>query len=746
MSLFEAVNPKYAWNFDGNLNDSSVNNIQPTNSLNTSFVPGKFGQAVYLNNSTVCGSSTLKPTSNIFYTVPSVSTAGGFAISVWVKYQSIVSTGRVNQTDQNYFLSTTNNNLNLFVRGSQTFSCSIAGGILINTAFTMVVGTWYHIVLTASNPLWKLYINGNYIQGSTSAYVDISFTTIILGYLTNQVAYSSDVNIDDLRIYTSSLGDIQVQALYANGGSPGVPPSITSSNNGKLVFYLPFDGSSNVESVGGLRPVNPGQQYPGSTNITPANPTYNTVNPKVGTASMVFNNVLPSVFGNTFVQYNHTIDICISGYTIALWANVYTLPSGVSQNIMNTRGISQYQGQIRMTMYGTIPNISYWNGVSGGGATSASATFGAIAPNTWHHFAVTIKPNGDISFYLDATESTPGQNCQPLAVWMPNGGYMYALFLGGSAVNSAYQSAMNGEIDDVRVYNYALSPDQITGIYNSTFPTLSSPVTMTGTPILSQLSVAPVGAFSLRAVGGVTAKAVQVRRASDNATQDFYADRLGNLLTAPVTGTDLATWLGGATGFVATWYNQLNPLNNVSQSDAMSQPTISGGAITFTGTQWFSNTATTGGLLANGQQKYSYAACFNSSTAGTSTVCDTNAQVSTNSAAGRMILIGGQVGFNGESNDQNNMTPFINGVQKSVVMMIDNTQVNNITTVSSGVTVNKATGNPGGLNLSNYQFGIGRKMSSGTEYFIGTMKSVMVFNSALSASDAAIIDAWQGTL
>jgi len=624
-------------------------------------------------------------------------------------------------------------------------------GILYSIpAFNINLSQWYHLALTFTNTTQILYINGlkvgsvNYsaINGNTSN-AWLGFT---LGTWNYGVNSGVTCEIDDLRIYTSSLGDIQIRALYNNGGSPGVPASLTSSTSGKLVFYLPFDGSSNVDSVGGLRPVNPGQQYPGSTNITPANPTFNTVNPKVGTASMVFNNVLPSVFGNTFVQYNHTIDACISGYTIALWANVYTLPTGVGQNIMNTRGVSQYQGQIRMTTFGTIPVINYWNGRAGGGATSAAADFGAIAPNTWHHFAVTIKPNGDISFYLDATEGTPGQNCQPLAVWMPNGGYMYALFLGGSAVNNAYQNAMNGEIDDVRVYNYALSPAQITGIYNSTFPSLISPVTLTGTPILSQLSVAPVAAFSLRAIGGTTARAVQVVRNSDSATQDFYADRLGNLLTAPVTGTDLATWLGGSTGNVATWYDQSGRGNHVSQTNQAVRPTIGTGVITFTGTQWFANTATTGGFLANGQQKYSYAACFNSANAGTGTVCDTNSATQQLNQDGRMILITSNVGFAGESNDQLSMTPFTNSVQKSVVMMIDNTQVNNITTVSAGVTVNKATGTPGALTLSNYQFGIGRKMSTGLEYFTGTMKSVMVFDTALSASDAAIIDAWQQSI
>jgi hypothetical protein len=318
---------------------------------------------------------------------------------------------------------------------------------------------------------------------------------------------------------------------------------------------------------------------------------------------------------------------------------------------------------------------------------------------------------------------------------------------------------MNGEIDDVRVYNYALSPAQITGIYNSTFPSLISPVTLTGTPILSQLSVAPVAAFSLRAVGGTTARAVQVVRNSDSATQDFYADRLGNLLTAPVTGQSLSDWLGGSTGTVATWYDQSGRGNHVSQSTQTVRPTIGTGVITFTGTQWFANTATTGGFLANGQQKYSYAACFNSANAGTGTVCDTNNVFVTSNRSGRLILISGNAGFSGEGNDAWNMTPFTAGNQKSVVMIINNANPLNVTTVSAGTPNNLGTiGSPyngtlipanstySSLNLSNDQFGIGRKMSSGSEYFTGTMKSVMVFNTALSASDAAIIDAWQQSI
>jgi len=55
---------------------------------------------------------------------------------------------------------------------------------------------------------------------------------------------------------------------------------------------------------------------------------------------------------------------------------------------------------------------------------------------------------------------------------------------------------------------------------------------------------------------------------------DFYADRLGNLLTQPVIGQSLANWIGGATGYVTTWYDQSGRGNHATQSTAANQPVI----------------------------------------------------------------------------------------------------------------------------------------------------------------------------
>jgi len=131
--------------------------------------------------------------------------------------------------------------------------------------------------------------------------------------------------------------------------------------------------------------------------------------------------------------------------------------------------------------------------------------------------------------------------------------------------------------------------------------TISTPIPLTqlsGKSLFSQLSTSAVasamGAFALRAVNGVTARAVQIRRSTDNATQDFWADRLGNLLTAPVTGQTMASWLGGASGYVSIWYDQSGNGSHMSCSSTSIQPLIdlTNKWIDFKTSAWFDTSAT----------------------------------------------------------------------------------------------------------------------------------------------------------
>ena len=68
---------------------------------------------------------------------------------------------------------------------------------------------------------------------------------------------------------------------------------------------------------------------------------------------------------------------------------------------------------------------------------------------------------------------------------------------------------------------------------------------------------------------------INVRRGSDNATLDFYADSKGNLGTILFgNGQTLLSWLAGSIGYVARWYDQTGNGRDVIQSTTSAQPKI----------------------------------------------------------------------------------------------------------------------------------------------------------------------------
>jgi hypothetical protein len=83
-------------------------------------------------------------------------------------------------------------------------------------------------------------------------------------------------------------------------------------------------------------------------------------------------------------------------------------------------------------------------------------------------------------------------------------------------------------------------------------------------------------AYSVRLVNSnYSGPCVNVRRSSDNATQDFYADINGNLGTQYLAkGTSFDSWLGTSVGYVTKMYDQTGNGRHISQSTNANQPTI----------------------------------------------------------------------------------------------------------------------------------------------------------------------------
>jgi len=87
-------------------------------------------------------------------------------------------------------------------------------------------------------------------------------------------------------------------------------------------------------------------------------------------------------------------------------------------------------------------------------------------------------------------------------------------------------------------------------------------------------------AYSLRLLRtAYTGDAIEVRRASDNATQDI------GFVDGELDVTSLESFCSGTNGFVTTWYDQSGNGRNATQSTAANQPQIvsSGSVLTING-------------------------------------------------------------------------------------------------------------------------------------------------------------------
>lgn len=436
------------------------------------------------------------------------------------------------------------------------------------------VGTWYHVAQTTTSTSQAMYINGALV-GSLS-YTEITgnasnvWNCLSLGtyfFGTNPSAGAS-VELDDLRIYDQALPLIQVQNIYNQQGSPIrtdfsivnclldniSEPAAAAFSLRKL--YRNYTGpcvtvrrqsdlASNIfvaDSVGNMSNTLTGaslQTFLTSTygNVTtwhdqtgngrnatnsganaPVIIQTSNLNMKWGlttTYAISSGNMFLSVAGGPFINGTDFTILSTSRRTItsnskvnnALYA--YGANSGwqsYTSNLTypdNSRFVCEfpYQG-----------NRVSWNQRANPQNAEAFATipyFTATEPVTYLALVSKGSTNQTTLYCNNAVVHTTAAYGQCNA----NVNMTSAFSIGAA---SSYGS-FGGEIGEIIIVPSALTAPQVSQIYRSQVSTanfVGTPISVTGTPLFSQLSSeatsSAVGAFSLRAVNGGVAKAVQV--------------------------------------------------------------------------------------------------------------------------------------------------------------------------------------------------------------------------------------------
>ena len=252
-----------------------------------------------------------------------------------------------------------------------------------------------------------------------------------------------------------------------------------------------------------------------------------------------------------------------------------------------------------------------------------------------------------------------------------------------------------------------------------------------GTTIYTQT----VGAYALRRLFGLYAgPQVRLRRSTDNAETDVYFNINGS-----IQNLNLTTWLGGGTGYVTTWYDQSGNGNNVTQATTSKQPKyVTTNKIEFIASSQHSLLRTPG-VLAAGDDTYTFAGAFEPHATGTQVVCEQNSSTSISSQRACVILLSSKIGHNGQSNDAHNIVAYTLNQKNRFVMRVNNGVSPNIKLNHEGTNYTATSGSPANLNVSGYGFSIGYKLSSNSEYYDGFISEIIVFNTEISDTETNAI-------
>lgn len=169
---------------------------------------------------------------------------------------------------------------------------------------------------------------------------------------------------------------------------------------------------------------------------------------KVGSGALIFNN------SNTYIQLATFAPLAINSKTISLWAN----PTGVqSYNMI----LSDGNGNYYVTFSGTGDMFaSYINGSSV--QISNVIASGVVSAGTWGYYTFVYNVSG-ANVTIQAYK-----NGQLVGTQSRVDGY--AAISGSTFYIGALQPAanfFNGSLDDVRVYNRALSAAEVQALYNA---------------------------------------------------------------------------------------------------------------------------------------------------------------------------------------------------------------------------------------------------------------------------------------
>jgi hypothetical protein len=291
--------------------------------------------------------------------------------------------------------------------------------------------TWYNVTLIRSSGVIKGYLDGvnGFTVNNGTAFNDNS-EALTLGYYSSGGGYYLDGQIDDVRIYNRALSQDEVTRLYkATAGT-----KVSSGLSKGLVGHWDLDDESGTTAID-----KSGNQNNG-TLVTMDDTDW--VAGKIGTTSLDFDG------SSDYISTVTNLWSANGNHTLSAWVNVDVAPIGYGAGVFDTSGQGDIsiQDDLQVRVH---PVGANWED-----------TVSSITLNAWHHIAVTQTASAR-DIYIDgvfAPTTDDSGSANTIAWDTPTA-------LARFGIDGVFREFFNGQIDDVRLYNRALSADEIYRLY-----------------------------------------------------------------------------------------------------------------------------------------------------------------------------------------------------------------------------------------------------------------------------------------
>ena len=407
------------WLLDGNADDSSGNNYNGTIYGSVTTAMDRFGtdKAMSFLNGYIQNTAVFQSTM-----------VTNFTVDFWIYPVTMI--------DSNNHIMAKNG------WGAFAFHCGSGNNIVIGTRADsryilpiMEYNKWQHIVFTYNNGYARLYKNGNIVYESTM----YNPTTVWGGF---QIGYNpSNCRFDDVRVYNRALERYDVLKLYQENNYNNERPSIptkTQIKNGLMGEWTfsgnPYDSSGNCLD---------GTLYNG---VTPGTDRFGVANRAYNFDGIDDYIQLTKLPANISTNDGFSASVWVYYRSFKYWSRMFDFSNGTPNN------------NIALANETTTNNLVF--GVTNGTTTTYSHSLANnIEVNNWINYIVTIDKNKINKVYKNGVLIYYKDNFE-----LPNNVIRSNNYFGKSAWST--DGCFDGLLDDIRIYNRALTRDEIQNLYH----------------------------------------------------------------------------------------------------------------------------------------------------------------------------------------------------------------------------------------------------------------------------------------